>query len=454
MKETFRQTRDVSPSAAVRLPVFFTTLALTCACGESVAPAKTGDRDEASTPRLARPVTAKAPIKPSSAAPEPLPEVQVSSATVERAGFLGRFFQALAKLESQSSTEDVRVVQFGDSHTAADFSTAVVRRALQKRFGDGGRGFVSLGAPYKGYIQDGVRAGLMQHFEGERGKHRHGAFTGDGMYGLLGYSVQAERRGARISSDFSAAASRIELAYLERPGGGSFEVLVDGAKVATVDTKKREVGSAWKTINVPDGPHNVEVRTRSDSPVRIFGAALDRAPMGVVYDALGINGARASGMKDWDEAHFAEQLRHRAPHLVVLAFGTNESADDASMETHERHLVDVLGRVARAVPTAACLVLGPPDRAIESGEAWVSAPRVREIVAMQRRVTQAAGCAYFDMQSAIGGEGTMARWASEDPPKAQRDRVHYTRDSYAFMGQLFARELLAAYDVYLANRKP
>jgi GDSL-like Lipase/Acylhydrolase family len=138
--------------------------------------------------------------------------------------------------------------------------------------------------------------------------------------------------------------------------------------------------------------------------------------------------------------------------LVVLAFGTNESADDLSMAAHERHLVDVLGRVARATPAAACLVVGPPDRAIESGESWVSAPRIRDIVAMQRAVAAAAGCSFFDQQFAMGGEGSIARWATEDPPRARKDHVHYTRDGYALLGQLLAHELLTSYESF--RREP
>jgi len=62
---------------------------------------------------------------------------ELSSARPRSAGF----FEALARLEAGQAEDDVRVTQFGDSHTAADIETAVVRRALQARFGDGGRGF-------------------------------------------------------------------------------------------------------------------------------------------------------------------------------------------------------------------------------------------------------------------------------------------------------------------------
>lgn len=429
-------------------------------CGEAVAKAKNGAGDEAALPAVARPVqtgallgTGPAPAATTSSASLPSDSVGTPHlAAVELSYKLSRFFEILQKMEKKEGTDDVRIVQFGDSHTAADLETAAIRRGLQARFGDGGRGFVAIGAPFKGYIQDGVKPGLMSHFESERGKHQHGKFVGDGFYGLAGASIASSKRGARASSDVTARASRIELSYLERPRGGTFDVFVDGNRMATVKTNAKDVASGWKEVNVPEGPHSIEVRARGDGDVRVFGAALDRPQLGLTFDALGINGARITTLKEWDENHFTDQLRHRAPDLVILAYGTNEAGDDSSLETYERHIVDVLGRVARAVPSAACLLLGPPDRAVDTGTGWVTIARLRDVIAVQRRVAAAAGCAFFDQQAAIGGDGTAARWAEEDPPRVQRDRVHYTRESYAYLGQLFAKELLLAYDAWRKDK--
>ena len=180
--------------------------------------------------------------------------------------------------------------------------------------------------------------------------------------------------------------------------------------------------------------------------MRVFGVSLDRAQPGIVFDALGINGARVTTCLQWNEQHWAEQLKHRAPALVVLAYGTNESTDEnTSQQTYERQLVDLLGRVARAVPSASCLLLGPPDRAVQSDGSWTTSAKLVEIVASQRRVAEAAGCAFYNQLEAMGGQGTVAGWASEDPPRAQKDRVHLTRDGYAQLGGSFASDVMRAY---------
>jgi lysophospholipase L1-like esterase len=178
---------------------------------------------------------------------------------------------------------------------------------------------------------------------------------------------------------------------------------------------------------------------------------LDRAQAGVVVDALGINGAQVFTPLRWNEEHFVEQLRHRTPDLVIIAYGTNESLESKLSDgDYERGVVDLLGRVARAMPTASCLLLGPPDRAMYTGgpDGWASAPRILEIASIQRRIAAAAGCAFYDQLEAMGGAGSMAAWAAEPEPRGLKDRMHLTRTGYAQLATSFADDLMSAYDAW------
>ncbi|MFH1843681.1 MAG: LysM peptidoglycan-binding domain-containing protein, partial [bacterium] len=60
---------------------------------------------------------------------------------VRREAALDNFYRKLAALEN-GGEEQVRILVLGDSHIYADFFTGQVRRELQARYGDGGRGFV------------------------------------------------------------------------------------------------------------------------------------------------------------------------------------------------------------------------------------------------------------------------------------------------------------------------
>ena len=453
--------------------MLFTCIALAAGCGDTSAHQHAASADEAVVaPAIARPSALAlasgsekgAAGDEASSAEEGDPNAIPASATndlakaiggigaLERPAALRHVFEALADLDGGQSHQDVTLVQFGDSHTAADFETGPIRRALQARFGDGGRGFVALGNPYKKYVQEGLRCGNTSDWASERGKLAKGKFTGDGMYGLCGASMRTTRAGARAWGDYTARASKIELAYLEQPRGGSLDVFIDGARAARVSTKGRTTASGYHAFDVTDGPHRVEVSTVGDGEVRLFGAILDRAQVGLTFDALGINGARVSNALTWNEGHMAEQLRHRAPDLVILAYGTNESGDDMTSDAYERQLVDMLGRVARAAPTASCMLLGPPDRAVKSTDGtWVTLPKLLDVIATQRRVAQAAGCAYYNQLEAMGGPGAIAAWAEEANPRAGHDHTHLTREGYAELGGVVAGDFMRAYAAWRAE---
>jgi lysophospholipase L1-like esterase len=374
---------------------------------------------------------------------------------LEGASRLTHVFEALAKLETGGARDDVRIVQYGDSHTASDMGVSVFRRALQARFGDGGRGFVSIGLPWKNYAQDGMLPGLAGDFEPTRVWSHHGTLIGaDGCYGRLGVGLSASTP-AGAWTRFKALTTRVEIAYARGPTGGSFDVFVDGARAAHVTTRAASEGSAWLPLDVPEAAHEVSVRTSGDGEVRIFGMDLDRASSGVIVDALGINGAQVSTPLNWSEACFAEQLAHASPSLVVLAYGTNEALDPRLSDAdYERKLGDLLGRVARATPGASCLLLGPPDlaRPTRGPPGWAPWPRLAEVVALQRKAAGAAGCAFYDQIQAMGGPGSIAAWATEPTPRALPDRTHLTRKGYAQVAASFARDLVNAYDEWRAQR--
>ena len=438
-------------------------LTLLPACGDTVHARAATSSDEATVPHVSRGNAAAPSATAEQGASDDDPAVLLGTGqaagegapalaaigALENGAALKHFYEALGKLDDGQSHADVTILHFGDSHTAADFETGPLRRALQARFGDGGRGFVAIGEPWKHDVQEGLRNGCTHDWTLERShptKASKGKLVGDGLYGLGGVAMHADRAGARAWGEYTGKASHIEVAYLAQPHGGSFDMYIDGTRVGRVSTRAQASASAWRTFDVPEGPHRVELVVAGDGDVRIFGAKLDRDQVGVTYDALGINGARITNALAWDEAHMAEQIRHQEPDLVVLAYGTNESGDtDVPIETYERQLVDLLGRIARAAPGASCMLVGPPDRAVHTRDGWGTVPRLLDIIAVQRRVAQAAGCAFYDQLEAMGGPGTIAQWAEEMQPRAARDRVHFSREGYTELGNAVAGDLMKGY---------
>jgi lysophospholipase L1-like esterase len=374
---------------------------------------------------------------------------------------LQKFHEALRQLKQGTDPDGkVRVLVYGASHTAADVYPGYLRAYLQSRFGAGGQGYVPLVRPSKFYRPTALTLESSRGWKVEHAQTRDG--RDDGYYGLLGASAASKAKKkkeyTRVIPAMTATAPTSEpgavvqtsydLYYLRQPGGGRFKLRIDGKDIATISTKAKEFAPGYHVITRPGGPHTVEVLPQGDGEVRLFGMVVENDRPGVVVDTLGIGGTRAANQLKWNEHIWADNLRRRAPDLVVLAYGTNESVDeDQPIEVYRKNLHDVLARIHRAAPSASCLLIGPgdfPNRAADG--TFTPRPRVALIVAAQREVAAEAGCAFWDAMQFMGGELSMLTWASAQPAMANSDHLHLSRRGYVRMGMALTDALMFDYD--------
>jgi lysophospholipase L1-like esterase len=380
-----------------------------------------------------------------------LSEMERGGRTVSLRGApLASFFESLDELEREEEGL-VRVLHWGDSHTAADFLTTAIRESLQERFGDGGRGLVLLGEPWPSYRPTGVEVGADLPWDCERILLAADPTTLDGRYGLGGVAVETERAGARTWVEtagkgcFGREAAAFEIFYLNRPGGGSFRVFVDGKRRATVSTAVPEIGSGFLRLEVEPGEHRLEIRADGDGPIRLFGAVVESAGPGVVYDSLGINGAFSSTPLRWDADLLAEQVRRRDPSLLVAMYGTNDAlARSLTPEKYGGRVREAISRLRAGAPRASCLLLGPPDLELGSIPDDEEEPRESWMIDVLSQVAAERGCAFLDLRELMGGEGSRREWLGAG--LAQNDGIHLTLPGYLELGEAIAAKLLAAYE--------
>jgi lysophospholipase L1-like esterase len=364
---------------------------------------------------------------------------------VENPAALIPFFEQLYRNQRGEIPGPLHVLQYGDSHTAADEWTGDLRQRFQEKFGDGGGGYIYAGHPYNGYRNLTAKTGSTRGWkpEGVVGK------PGDGVLGLGGISMSATK--PHESVFLLTEGQTFELFYLRQPGGGSFEIFDNGESVETISTEG-ELSPAYYRYETDPGQHRLEVETRDRGPVRLFGWSADKAT-GVTYEPLGINGASATMILDWDEAVLDSNIGRRSPGLVVLAYGTNESGrKDWTLETYRRTYEQILMRIRNAAPTATILVVGPPDRYIRTRTGWVTLDQVDTIVEAQRQAALAQGCAFWDLRAKMGGKGSMRQWVLAG--MAQYDFVHFTAPGYRMIGDAVFRDLMSQYDLFLRVREP
>jgi hypothetical protein len=73
---------------------------------------------------------------------------------------------------------------------------------------------------------------------------------------------------------------------------------------------------------------------------------------------------------------------------------------------------------------------------------------VPRLVASQRRVAEAQGCAFFDTFHAMGGENSIGRWYQARPQLAAPDFSHPTAAGQGVIATLVYRALMKRYAEY------
>lgn len=362
---------------------------------------------------------------------------------VENASALVPFFELLYRHQKGEIPGPVRILHYGDSHTAADEWTGDLRSRFQEKFGDGGSGYSFAGRPWNGYRRLDVRTGST------RGWHTDGLVgrTGDGVYGLGGVSMttQSPREAVYLQAD----GQEFELFYLQQPGGGAIQVYDNGGLVERISTDGAEEPGYYHYETVP-GSHKLEVETLEHAPVRLFGWTAENST-GVTYETLGINGAQASIVLDWNEPVLKSNIERRNPALIVLAYGTNEAGrKDWTVESYKSMFEELIGRIRSAAPTATILIIGPPDRDLHTRKGWLPMDRIDLIVEAQHQAAVATGCAFWDLRAKMGGKGSMQQWVQAG--LAQVDHVHFTGPGYRVLGDSVFRDVMSQYDRFMKAR--
>ena len=417
-------------------------------------------------PRYVAPTTFATQQRDPLGSPVPAPEVLTAPAptvlTDEPAqGFLysaqlAPFFKSLGDLAVTPTNDPlstipgqaatVRVLQFGDSHTAADMFTGAVRAQLQTRFGNGGLGFQYPGHPFAGYHLAGSTRSQSGGWETEGNKFTQ---LGSGDLGLGGISLSTRHAGEYVLLTTTCTSFQVE--FLRQPGGGRLRFVDNGTTVADLETDSATNDDAAGTYTYACSPgvHELQVSTLDAAPVKLLGEVTEQP--GITFEELGLNGAVATLMLRWNQALFADYLRDRNPNLIVLAYGTNEAVYIAThSEEYLEQFKRLVGNLHRIVPQAAILVLGPYDRATRVGRgrrsSWATFYGTERVIAEQKLACREVGCAFYDQQQRMGGPGSMIRWASEG--LAQGDHTHLTGAGYRTMADAFYRDLMSAYKAY------
>lgn len=346
------------------------------------------------------------------------------AAPISRDGNLG----VLAGKLRSAARAQVNIVQFGDSHTAADIFSGELRRLFQAEYGDGGIGLVAA-TPVPGtrYEQVVLKAAESQwQLVSARNQHSE-QFPLGGYLSLPQASKATVRIEARQPDDKRYRVSALYQAQQHASLNARDGINPDRRLMLAA------TGGQWRFSPVLNNARlPLELSVEAPAGEALGGWYIQgQKNAGVTLSALGINGAQLDVMNKW-QAGWQESLKALRPDLVILAYGTNEAFDPRlDLDQYRQQLTHTLAELRQQMPRAVLLLVGPPD-SIKQRNAQGCAARMPgplpAIIGIQREVAKASGALFWDWQAFMGGECSILQWQASG--LARGDLIHLSAEGY------------------------
>ncbi len=348
----------------------------------------------------------------------------------------------LNKLHALARGEPVkfRILQLGDSHTAADFFTNTARERLQNQFGSGGIGWVfpssvrSQNDERVSYVVNGGWETLTSHRD-------EGTFPFGGVIANATGDIPLTIRAKKLAENVSSTV----IFSVKAPYQGAILTIRDAAG-RVINLRQKVLPEEWSYVYVKAVPP-VEIQARNMAPWTLGPVSIENNAPGIVYSVMGINGAQLREVRRW-QTGWVEDLKRTQADLVILAYGTNEAFNQpfpyASIEQLWQKTVH---DIQQTLPDAGILIIGAPESLKSTkGNCGIRPVGLDAIQEIQQRVAAQNGLLYWSWQEVMGGKCSMKTWIQQK--LGRRDGIHFTMSGYDIVGNRLADAL-----INLANEK-
>ncbi len=367
---------------------------------------------------------------------------------------MARFYRALHRASRGEGI--ARAVHWGDSTIAADGISGTVRSRLQSRFGDGGPGFLNAGMDPQWSNRPDIALTREGSWDTKSILHAGAAFPRYGLGGIVttGSDGATVTFSAPRKGDARVPQHHVEVWYQVNPTSGKWSASAGGKGLGGGSAVATAEGDRYAVKDFPSGVTRVSL-SATEGATTFYGVVMETKGPGVVWDALGVVGVGSASFQYNARKHLAAQVAKRRPDLLVIQLGGNELGlgvlSKGAGEGYAPHFGNVVDKLRAGAPEAACLLVTPLDQGTRKGGSVVSKPLLKTLIAQQRAVAAAKGCAFWDAQAAMGGEGAMGRWGARKPPLAWTDLAHLSSDGQAIIGNMLSDAILAGYDRWVAS---
>ena len=379
------------------------------------------------------------------------PFINYEADTLINATHLTPFFEKLLKLEN-GDTNQVSILHIGDSHIQADFLTREVRKSLQLKFGNAGRGLVFplrvAGTNEPADYRSTTNAGWTVAKINSQNRYPEP--------GLSGISMLSDENGIYFDittsnhDELDYAFDLVTLVHTKDFLQFDCRFTDSPSKCGyLMSARPMEPGEITTSVRFQHPTNYVRIQAEQteigQSSIAINGVILQNSKPGILYSSVGINGAHLS---DYNNSPlFYRQIKVIKPDLVIISLGTNEGVNIKVTEEEIVASVSAMVQSIRLVNPETCILIATP-----ADNYFRKKYKNPYLEAVQRALLKSADLeqvACWDMYSITGGYGSCAEWRKAG--MLQKDGVHYNKQGYTLQGSLLYKALIDSYLRYAAD---
>jgi lysophospholipase L1-like esterase len=374
------------------------------------------------------------------------------SENYQGAAYLVPFFEKLLELENGGQGH-VRIAYFGDSMTDGDMIVQDYRAMMQEKFGGLGVGFVPIASESSGSRSSVTHTyspnWLDQSFltvkkpKAAFGVNGH-VFLGKDSATTKWVSYKAGRR------KFTSILPDPTLFY-----GHSRSLKGRMTAILGKDTvyKKLNPYEAVNTISLQGNYTAITSRFFDADSIPFYGFSFDSGS-GVNVDNFsqrGNSGIPILRLNVPVMNAFQKQLDYD---LIVLHYGTNVlNYGTKDFTWYGKNMKRVVRHLRACFPGVPILVISTADKATRYGLEMKTDSAVLPLTSAQRQYAIEEKTGFVNLYTLMGGDGSMTRWADEEPVMANKDYTHFNFRGSEKVGKLLYEQLMKNYNTYKILRQ-
>lgn len=359
---------------------------------------------------------------------------------VDRSGSLDNFIRLLTQLKC-GEDNIVSIIHLGDSHIQGSYFTKVMRQSFQRDFGNAGRGLIT---PTKLMGTNGARDYGISSPNNWRPIKCTVREDCDRL-GASGLGIDCNDGDIEITIECDDRFSSVRVLHHENAPRLLEPEELETSFCCTTDDKDHTT-----RIVLNKDVDKLTLRGRTDNEYNkhiYYGFILENGNKGVLYNAMGANGAAFS---HFDNERLINGISEIGADMIIISLGTNDSyGHNFNAESIRANLDSVVSKIRATNPNIAILLTTP----METRQS-VRNKRGRRTITTNNNVKQVArtivdyatenGLAYWDFYTVAGGAGANSAWSQRN--LVRPDMVHLSIEGYELQGKLLYQALINHYN--------